>query len=160
MELHTVSWLEQGGSASPEALPDEVWGGAMGPDPGDSIAARQAHSAAEWPDAAPPWPAVPCRYLLADSTVCRQAWEGLSSWLGHTLLKYPAPCPCQALGPSFIFGLDLSMRLQLPLHTSKGQWTTGRYMAFMPCWTLLNSHPFGQNCIEVAASAQACIADA
>ena len=58
VELHAISWMDQGRSPPAEALPDEIWCGAMDANSGDATLAWQAHPAAEWSDTALDWSAI------------------------------------------------------------------------------------------------------
>ena len=66
--------MEQGGGSDPEAVPDELWHWQVGPDTGHWPSAWQNDSAAQWPDAAPPWAAGPGRWgdvpLLTGGSTC------------------------------------------------------------------------------------------
>ena len=73
MEFHPLPRMEQGGGSDPEAVPDELWHWQVGPDTRHWPPAWQNDSAAQCPDAAPPWAAGPGRWgrapgLTGDST--------------------------------------------------------------------------------------------
>jgi len=69
VELYPITRVDQGGGSNIEALPNEIWRGQVGPDPGDRAAAWEAHTAAERPGSTPAWPAILSRYGPAYSRI-------------------------------------------------------------------------------------------